>query len=149
MAKLWPSISCTVVAVLRDVNEGRIALPVTPAATMPIPSRLSSDTSVTISRLIRPPSSTVGRKRTDTPNSFSSSVIVLPPPSARCDTGMKILPPALKRPSWPLMAMMVGSASTFTKPSSFCASRVSDRPETVFSAPATALPPVRKLASRL
>jgi hypothetical protein len=77
------------------------------------------------------PSSTVGVNFSPTPNSFSSSVMVAPPPSRDCATGMKILPPDRKLADWPLMAMMLGSASTRTRPSFFCASmpsRVAPRP---------------------
>ena len=46
------------------------------------------------------------------------------PAPADCATGMKILPPARKLPFLPLMAITVGSARIFTKPSVFCASTV-------------------------
>ena len=124
MAKLWPSNSCTVVVARRVVNEGRMAVVEMPVAVMPMPSLFRSDTSGDTFRLMRPPSSTVGVNLTATPNSFSSSVIVGVPPLLVWLTGMKILPPARKLASWPLMAMMFGSASTLIRPSRFCASRL-------------------------
>ena len=128
MAKLWPSNSCTVVVARRVVNAGSTAVRGGAAAVvMPMPSRFSSDTSGATFRLMRPPSSTVGVNLTAMPNSFSSSVILLVP-LLSCATGMKILPPARKLASWPLMAMMFGSASTFTRPSRFCASSVTPLP---------------------
>src|SRR5450830_1390514 len=124
MAKLWPSSRCTVVVARRVVNEGRMAVVEMPVAVMPMPSLFRSDTSGDTFRLMRPPSSTVGVNLTATPNSFSSSVIVGVPPLLVWLTGMKILPPARKLASWPLMAMMFGSASTLIRPSRFCASRL-------------------------
>ena len=72
MAKLCPSISCTVVSARRDVNDGNTALPLMPVIVTP--AWLSSDTSGRTRRLMRPLPSTVGVKLTETPNSFSSSV---------------------------------------------------------------------------
>ncbi len=127
MAKLWPSCSCTVVAARRVVNDGRIAvaLLLEPGVVMPMPSRLSSDTSGATRRLMRPPASTVGVNFTATPYSFSSSVIRPAPPTEFCATGMKILPPARKLASCPLMAMTFGSARILTRPSRFSPSMVS------------------------
>ena len=92
IAKLWPSISCTVVSALREVNEGSTALMPPPEIVTPV--AFSSDTSGRTRRLMRPPPSTVGVNFTDTPNSFSSSVMVTTP--------------------------LVPLASTFTRPSVFC-----------------------------
>ena len=133
IAKLWPSISCTVVSALREVKDGNTAL--TPPALIWMPAALSSDTSGRTRRLMRPLPNTVGVNFTETPNSFSSSVTVRPPPLLlSCDTGMKILPPARKLPVCPLIAITVGSASILTRPSVFCmfsTPLVTPRPGTV------------------
>ena len=120
IAKLWPSASCTVVDARRVVISGKIARAWVVPLPIPTPSRDSSDTSGDTRKLIRPPESTVGVNRKPMPNSFSSSAIR---PSASCATGIRILPPARKLPSCPLIAMTFGSASTFTSDSFFSASR--------------------------
>ena len=58
MAKLWPSISCTVVSALREISDGRIALPFRPLRVTPL--GFSSETSGRTFRLMRPLPSTVG-----------------------------------------------------------------------------------------
>ncbi len=73
---------------------------------------------------MRPPSSTVGVNFRPTPKDSSCSVKVPKPPAPPCATGMKTLPPARKLPSWPLMAIRFGSASSLTRPSCFSASTV-------------------------
>ena len=132
MAKLWPSANCTVVSALREVKDGSTEEPDTPE--MVTPEGLSSDTSGRTCRLMRPPPRTVGVKRTDTPNSFSCSVMSRVPLALPWLTGMRILLPARKLPVCPLMAMMLGSASTLTRPSVFCMFRLTvlaDLPGTV------------------
>ena len=115
MAKLSPSRSCTVVEARRVVIEGNRLL-WSPNPLTVVPTCDSSETSGVTRRLIRPSSSTVGKKRRPTPNSFSSNVMVVLPVELVWGTGMKILPPARNEPSWPLTAVMVGSASTLTRP---------------------------------
>jgi len=85
IAKLWPSISCTVVSALRVVKVGSSEVLPEPVTVMPV--GLSSDTSGRTRRLMRPPPSTVGVNLTDTPNSFSSSVTLRPPMPSPCATG--------------------------------------------------------------
>src|SRR5471030_2503305 len=76
---------------------------------------------------------------------FSSSVMVVPPLPPPWATGMKILPPARKLASWPLMAISVGSASTLTRPSFFWASRVRKLPFLLLKPSATLLLPLNSL----
>ena len=142
MTRLWPSCSCTVVETRRVVKAGSSVLPSPVPA--PTDSREISDTSGATFRLMRPPSSTVGTNFRPTPNSRSCKVTALPAAPDDCVIGMKTLPPTRKLPSWPLMATMVGSASIFTRPSLFSASRLMLLPLRN-SKPALALPPPRKL----
>ena len=87
MAKLSPSRSCTVVEARRVVMLGNKL--VWPAKFLTVvPSCDSSETSGVTRRLISPSSSTVGKKRRPTPNSFSSSVMVVPPLALPWGTGM-------------------------------------------------------------
>ena len=76
---------------------------------------------------MRPAPSTVGVNLTPTPYSRSCRVTKLPPPPVPT-TGIKILPPAKKLASCPLMAMMLGSASTLNKSSVLVASTVTELP---------------------
>src|SRR5471030_2636461 len=143
MAKLWPSYNWTVVAARRVVISGRMAPPAKPCAEMPMPWRDTSDTSGATLSLMRPPASTVGVKCRPTPNSFSSSVTLL----LSCATGTKILPPARKLPSWPLIAITVGSASMRTRPSCFCACRLNWLPLLLTRPSPLVSVPVRKFDS--
>ncbi len=146
IAKLWPSASCTVVAARRVVISGKICAALL-VPLMPTPSRASSDTSGATCRLMRPPDSTVGVNFSPTPKSFSCKVISGAPVALACATGIRILPPARKLPSCPLMAITFGSASTFTRPSRFSASSV--RPVVAERVAPTVPPrvPLRKLLS--
>ncbi|MNC97073.1 hypothetical protein D3C83_146150 [compost metagenome] len=64
-------------------------------------------------------------------------------PAGDCATGMKIFPPERKLACCPLMAMMLGAASTRTRPSSFWPStRIAYLP--TFSASTRPAPPLRK-----
>src|SRR3990172_3718823 len=66
---------------------------------------------------------TVGVKLSPTPKVLYSIVIVgVPPPEVDWGTGIGNSPPAKKLAVLPLKVMRVGSASTFSKPSSFKAS---------------------------
>ena len=125
------------------VNAGNTA-ELTPAKRMPMPSRFSSDTSGATFRLMRPPSSTVGVKCTEIPNSFSTSVIRFVPLALSWATGMKILPPARKLPSWPLIAITFGSARILITPSRFSASRARSTLPLFLVSPNTPALPVRK-----
>ncbi|VWC31905.1 hypothetical protein BST28156_06467 [Burkholderia stagnalis] len=122
IANVSPSAICTVVDARRVVISGRIDAPATLVAVSVTPVCDSSDTSGATFRLMRPFDSTVGRNFSATPNSSSCSVIVVPPPVLLCGTGMKILPPARKVASWPLIVTRFGSARILTRLSVFCAS---------------------------
>ena len=124
ITKLCPSLSCTVVSARRTVNDGSTEV-TPPTVVKGEPVCDNSDTSDTIFKLIRVPSSTIGVNLTPIPNSFSCSVMVGLPEEPSCETGMKILPPDKKLAAWPLMAIMLGSAKIRTKPSSFWPSMLS------------------------
>ena len=98
IAKLSPSRSCTVVDARRVVMVGsKLVCPPRPLTV--VPNCANSDTSGVTLRLIKPSSSTVGKKRKPTPNSFSCKVIDVPPLALVWGTGMKIFPPAKNEPS--------------------------------------------------
>ncbi|VWC18529.1 hypothetical protein BLA24064_05675 [Burkholderia latens] len=117
-----PSPIWTVVDARRVVISGRIDVPPTLVALSVTPVCDSSDTSGATFRLIRPFASTVGVNFSATPNSSSCNVIADVPLPLLCGIGMKILPPARKVASWPLIVTRFGSARIFTRLSVFCAS---------------------------
>ncbi len=88
MAKLWPSWTCSVVEARRVVMSGRIDVPDTLGAVTATPVGESSETSGATLRLMRPFSSTVGVKRSPTPNVSSCSRMVVVPVPKLCGTGM-------------------------------------------------------------
>ncbi len=149
MAKLWPSCTCSVVEARRVVMSGRIDVLLLLGAVTATPVGESSDTSGETFRLMRPFSITVGVKRRPTPKVSSCRMMVATPlVAAPCATGMNTLPPARKLASCPLMAIRLGSASTLTSPSPFCASNANLSGKWLFLLKFTmSFEPDRKLAS--